>query len=236
MFDDPEFGYPRFIGTKRWQPAALTEQVGDGWNFQRENLFKHYPHCRSQHGLLDLLGEILDDNGIRASEIEAIRAWGEGHVDRPIWLTNTIEQLVDAQFSIAHGMAVAAQRIPPGKAWQSADVVFDPAVLELMPKVTYAPHPDWATAIVADPTARPSRVEVDARGGRTFAAEHSHPRNTPGTAGGVKGMPDEELISKFRLNAADVLSANVVDTVVDAVMNLESVADVSVVLRSLGAE
>ena len=233
VFDDPQFGYPRFIGTTRWQPENLTAGLGADWNFQNENLFKQYPHCRSQHGLLDLLIDILTQNDIRPAEINAIRAWGEGFVDRPIWSNTTIRHVVDAQFSIAHGMAVGAQRIPAGKEWQSSSVVFDPAVLELMEKVTYAPHPDWAALIAMDPSVRPSRVEVDARG-RTFALELRYPRNSPAEAGA--GMRDEELIAKFRHNTADVLPGAVTDSAVAAIMGLESVDDVSVVLRSLGAD
>ena len=231
VFDDAEFGYPRFIGSNRWKPERLTASLGSDWNFQRENLFKQYPHCRSQHGLLDILTDIVTENSIEPTEITAIRSWGEGHVERASWLTKDISHPVDAQFSIAHGLAVGAQRIAPSKAWQSPAVVFDPAVLELMQKVTYAAHPDWATLISTDPSVRPSRIEVDARG-RTFAGEGRYPRNTPSVAGGG-GMSDEDLIAKFRLNAEGVLPAPAVDATVESVMNLDSVEDVSVFLRNL---
>src|SRR5207244_8536806 len=74
VFDDAEYGYPRFIGTTRWEPERLVSAIGKDWNFQRENLFKQYPHCRSQHGLLDLLTDIVGANDIQPNEIEAIRA------------------------------------------------------------------------------------------------------------------------------------------------------------------
>jgi 2-methylcitrate dehydratase PrpD len=232
VFDDPEFGYPRFIGTNRWEPECLTAGLGTEWNFQRENSFKHYPHCRALHGLLDLLIDTLDENQLQVSEIDAIRAWGEGHVERASWLSKAISHPVDGQFSIGHGLAVGAQRIPPSRAWQSPEVVFDPAVLSLMDKVAYEVHPDWVTAISTDPAARPSRIEIDARG-RTFSAELRYPRGTPGAAGGV-GMSDEELVAKFRRNVDGVLPDKAADAAVDGIMNLESVDDVATVLRSLG--
>ncbi|MGN5477914.1 hypothetical protein ACTMU2_16060 [Cupriavidus basilensis] len=47
--------------------------------------------------------------------------------------------MTQAQFSIAHGSkSVGAHRIPPGKAWQSPEVVFDPSVLDLMDKIECA--------------------------------------------------------------------------------------------------
>ena len=31
--DDQEFGYPRYIGTRRWEPSAITTGLGDEWKF-----------------------------------------------------------------------------------------------------------------------------------------------------------------------------------------------------------
>ena len=153
VFDDPEFGYRRFIGSARWQPERLVGGIGRDWRFQRENSFKVYPHCRAPMAS-DLLTGILDENGIATSEIEAVRAWGEGHTERPCWTTKAIDDPVDAQFSTSHGLAVGAQRLPNSKVWQSPEVVFDPQVLGLMDKVSFHVHPDWASSIVNDPATR----------------------------------------------------------------------------------
>jgi 2-methylcitrate dehydratase PrpD len=233
IFDDPEFGYPRIIGTVRWKPENIVAGIGEQWNFQRENSFKVYPHCRSLHGLIDLLNELQNENQIAPSEIEAIRAWGEGHVERACWTTHDIHSALDGQFSMAHGLAVGAQQLPRCKVWQVPETIFAPHVLELMGKVTYATHPEWASAIVNDPAARPSRVEVDARG-QTFTATLRYPKGTPGTAGGV-GMSDGELADKFRLNCERVLANDVVERAIDGFMNLPALDDVAPLLRSLQA-
>ncbi|MEZ2391783.1 MmgE/PrpD family protein [bacterium RCC_150] len=233
VFDDPEFGYPRFIGSSRWEPENLTSGLGVNWNFHRENSFKHYPHCRALHGLLDLEAEILKSNKIKPTEIQAIRAWGEGHVERASWLTNEISHPVDGQFSIAHGLAVGAQGIQPSKAWQSEEVVYDDDVLGLMDKVTYTRHPEWISLMSTDPHARPSRLEIDAHG-RTYSAELMYPKGTPTQVGGM-GTSDAELIAKFRLNAQGILPPETADKIVDCIMNLESIDDASKVLRLLGS-
>lgn len=231
LLDDPEFGYPRFIGTKRWQPEALTAEIGETWHFHHENLFKHYPHCRSQHGLLDLLGDTMREHRIDPSEVDAIRAWGEGHVERASWLTKKVTAPVDAQFSIAHGLAVAAHGVPVSKAWQDDEVVFDAKITDLMEKVSYARHPDWVEAMITDPTARPSRIEIDSRG-ETFAAELRYPKGT--STGESIGTTDEDLFAKFRMNADGVLDPEQVERCINETMALEAVADVSSVLHAFG--
>lgn len=63
-------------------------------------------------------------------------------VERPIWLNREILDVMEAQFSIAHGIAVTAHRPATARAWQDPALVFKPSVLSLMDKVTHEVHPD----------------------------------------------------------------------------------------------
>ena len=91
----------------------------------------------------------------------------EGFVHQPIWLMNDIADVTDAQFSIAHGLALGAHRVPPGKAWQDPELVFSQSVLDLMRKVTHELHPDYVALLTGNAASRPARIEVRARG-QTF--------------------------------------------------------------------
>ena len=119
ILDDREYGFPRFIGTTRWEPAPITADLGSVWTFPPFQSFKPYPHCRVMHALFDALTEIVETNDIRPDEIDAIDAWGESFVLQPVWVNQTIRNPRDAQFSMTHGLALAAHRIPPGKQWQT---------------------------------------------------------------------------------------------------------------------
>ena len=232
-FDDAEFGYRRFIGSTRWEPQRITANLGNEWYFPTENSFKHYPHCRALHGLLDLLNQTMSENSIRPAEIDEIRAWGEGHVERASWLTTEITRTVEAQFSIAHGLAVGAQQLRPSKAWQSPEVVHDGRVLELAGKVRYTRHPEWISSMASDPAARPSRIEIDANG-QTYSADLRYPNGTP-AAGGGAGTSDEYLIEKFMINVEGVLPSEAAERAMKSIFSLEDCADVAPVLKSLGA-
>ena len=102
-----------------------------------------------------------------------------------------------------------------------------------MKKVTVKPHPDYVAAISEHPSARQTRVEVDARG-TTFEVDRRFPRGvaTPDPATSVS---NEELIAKFLHNADDVIPASEAQAVVDEVMHLEQVDDVSSLFRRLAA-
>lgn len=230
LLDDAEFGYPRFIGTTLWKPELITTGLGSDWRFPNFQMYKPYPHCRVMHAPLDILIELVTRNDLRVDEIESITAYGEGWAYvLPSFVFREIREPQDAQFSFAHGLAVAAHRIPPGPKWQDPQVVFDPSVMKLMGKVRLEVHPDSANAHAANPSSRPSRVEIRARG-QVFTEDRMFPKGTP-SSDGKSFMTTDELVAKFRNFVDGLVAPATVDAVVDAVLNLEKVPDVAAVLR-----
>ena len=234
VFDDAEFGYRRFIGSGALATRAARRRDRPGLALPARELVQ---------GLSPLPGAPWPHRPARRHPGRE-RDCDVGDRGRPrLGRGPRRAGLLDHQGDQRSGrravqhrprLAVGAQRLPNSKVWQSPEVVFAPHVLGLMDKVTFHVHPDWASSIVNDPAARPSRVEVDARG-RTFTATLRYPKGTPGAAGGV-AMSDEELAEKFRLNALGVLDPDVTEEAIELLMNLDAVDDVSAVLRSLGAD
>ncbi|XAS74228.1 MmgE/PrpD family protein [Micrococcaceae bacterium Sec5.1] len=233
ILDDAEYGYPRFIGTTRWEAENLTDELGVDWRFPAANSYKPYPHCRNMHAPFDALTSVIEENDIKPEEITAIRAWGEAWIKLPLFLNNNIGHVLDGQMSIAHGLAVAAQRIPPGPAWQDPKVAFSPAVLDLMKRVTFDGHPDYVSAISQDPAARPSRVEVDTRGA-TFVAERHYPKGSR-SSDPASYMTTQELVDKFLVNAEGILPNPQAKEAVQAILELENADDIRPVMRLLAA-
>ena len=232
MLDDREFGYPRFIGTTRWEPERLTSELGAKWLFPANQMYKPYPHVRVMHAPLDLLIDLIAKNDIKVDEIAGIKVFGEGWAYvLPSFLIREIQRVEDAQFSFAHGIALAAHRIPPGRRWQDPAVVFDPSVMGLMNKVTLEIHPNYFQSIAENSLSRPTRVEITARG-KTFAGEKRFPKGTP-SPDPESFMTTEELTSKFRNNAEGIIPATTIESVIDSVLNLEKVADFAMVMRQL---
>lgn len=230
MLDDAEFGYPRFIGTTLWEPQRLTAGLGTDWLFPNHLMFKPYPHCRVMHAPLDILIALVHEHDLRVDEIESITAYGEGWAYvLPSFVFREIREVQDAQFSFAHGLAVAAHRIPPGPRWQDREVVFDPSVLRLMSKVRLEVHPDSAYVHAQNPSSRPSRVEVRARG-TVFGADRLFPKGTPSKDPSTC-MTNDELAGKFRQFCEGLVARSTIDRVIDSVLHLEEVDDFGTVMR-----
>lgn len=233
ILDDAEFGFRKFIGSTRWQPELITPGLGSDWIFNKEQAYKPYPHCRVLHALLDCERQIIEDNNIQPSEITGIHAWVEAFIMQPLWLLRKIDHITDAQFSVAHGLSLGAHRIPPGKAWQSEEVVFNPSILSLMDKVTFDVHPDYEELVIGNAASRPARIEIKARG-QVFVGEARYPRGSPSPDPSTT-LSTEELVAKYRDNAQGVISSRQIDESLRLLTQLENVEDFSelmAVLRS----
>jgi 2-methylcitrate dehydratase PrpD len=224
ILEDAEVGYPRFIGSARWETDVITAELGEAWRFPVFQTYKPYPHCRVLHGQIDVLLALIDEHDLKPEEIDGIRAWGEEWHRQPIWLNTSINHVIDAQNSMAHGLALAAHRIKPSKLWQDPNVVFSDSVMGLMGRVVTAAHPAYTRHLDSYPADRPTRVEIDARG-TTFAGEGRYPKGTPSPDPSTT-MTTEELVAKFRTNAEGVLSAASIDGVLEAVLDLEHLDDI----------
>ncbi len=231
QLDDPQFGYPRFIGTAKWAPENLTDGLGSEWRFPVAVSYKPYPHCRILHALVDAVTDIVASNDIAPDEIESITTWGAGWVEQPLWTNRDIDHVHDAQYSMAHGISVAAHRVPPGRAWQDPEIVFSPSVLGLMDRITNDVHPDYARLLATDPASRPSRVEIVARG-ETFTQDRGFPKGSRSTDPAT-WMTTDELCAKFRTNAGEVMSADAIERTVDAILALENAEDIGSIMAGL---
>lgn len=229
VLDDREYGYPRFIGTDKWEPQRITEGLGTQWRFPAETSYKPYPHCRVFNALQDCVIGLVTDHAIAPDEIDAIRIYVEAFAEKPVWVTRSIEDVHDAQFSMYHGIAVAAHRVPPGRDWLDPAFIRSASVLALMHKVSSAPHPDYVKLLTGNAASRPARVEIDARG-QTFTAEKRYPKGSRSPEPDT-WMTDQELVAKFLHNAKSVVPDDRARRIADTVMGLEQVTDMAAIVR-----
>lgn len=232
ILDDREWGYPRFIGTSRWEPQNITNDLGTEWLFPALTSYKPHAHCRIMHASFDCVIQLVEDNAIRPEEIEGVKVYVEGFAEQPIWLNRTITHVYDAQFSMAHGIAMAAHRPADGRAWMDPALVFSDSVLALMDRVTTEVHPDYVKLLTSHGASRPAWVELRARGQR-FVAEKRYPKGSP-SPDPTTHMTDDELAAKFRHNAQGVIAPAAIDNIVESVMNLQALADVGALMRLTG--
>lgn len=226
---DGDFGFWRYIGSDKWEPAVVTNDLGKVWEFPKEQIYKYYPHCRILHGSIDSLLHIIVENDIKPHEIESITALFENHCLEPVWSNRIVDSQSDAQFSMAHGLSVAAHRIPPGPEWQDQETITNPSIQGLMQKITIGPHPDYVKVLAEDSRSRLSKVEVKARG-KTFTEERRYPRGSPSPQADTV-MTTDEMVAKFRVGAQRILPLHKMDPAINALLELEKVEGISELMK-----
>lgn len=225
---DGDYGYWRYIGASSWDAAKVTSGLGDDWLFVKNTPIKQFPCCRMMHGGLECLIDIISENELRPEEIEDIHAFLEVTCTEPVFHNKNIENQIDAQFSVAYNMAVAALGIKPGPQWQSPCTMKRADLRPMMDKVRFEPHAGNAGALKNDPNARISRVEVTARG-KVFACEKMYIKGTV-TDDPATSFTDDEIGQKFMDNACTALPKGRAEQVLDMLVNIERLDDVNELL------
>ena len=220
-----EYGFWRYMGSSKWNPDALTDRLGDTWQFPSVTIYKPYPHCRNTHTALDCLRHVIDVHKLEPEEIERVTAYGDSHTATlPLYSTNTIQAPVDAQMSTGYAVSMIVHGVKEGPEWHDDETLRNEKYLAFMRKVSGLPHPDFEKSLVEDPQSRIGKIEVVARG-RTFTEERKYRKGSPATP--ETRMSDAELVEKFKHNAARVLTSDTIDRSADMILRLQDIEDVS---------
>lgn len=227
---DGEHGFWKFFCSEEWKPLALLDQFGEQWCMLQTS-YKPYPCCRAFHPALDCFVRIMDDNGLKADEIEKVSCVLDPMLEEPVWRDNVIETQVDTQFSLAHVIAAAAHKLR-NTDWQKKQLIHDPKMVAFRKKVSYTTHPEqeFGKAILDNPTARRAIVEVRARG-TSFRLETGYAKGA--YAPDAFRWSDADVANKFRENARTLLSADNADRLAALIWEIDRVGDLSSALKPI---
>jgi 2-methylcitrate dehydratase PrpD len=225
ILDGPEGFWRLFGGTpERWDPARLTQGLGEQWNARRA-WYKPYP-CEVLIGVaINRLIEIMRENCLSPDDIEDVDFRSLPILSTPCHTTMEIVTHVDAQFSVPYALAVAALGIEPGPAWQDERTIRDPAVMHFMRKVRVGVH----------------EVEIDTPGSAKQASSVGQiPCHLVVTAHGRKltidrtesFMTEQEILAKFERNALSRVPSVKVENGKRMMLDLETVENVAAAMSS----
>lgn len=201
-----------FAGAKE-RLKELAETLGSVWETLRLAI-KPYPACHYVHAPVDALRQILAERPLKPSEVDSITAYSD-ETGVGLVLEPTVDKLrprtpYDAKFSLPYCLGTLLVRGKVDVTSFLASAVGDEEVLALTPKVgyelkQYAPRPD----------AFGGGVTVRTTDGRTYTAELRHQRGST-----ENPLSDEEILEKFRSNAALGLAGDDVAAIERGVLEL----------------
>jgi 2-methylcitrate dehydratase PrpD len=214
---DDEEGFWKFVGYDSWNPESILKDIGKTWVVSNGIGFKPYPCCRMFQTELDCFIKIIEDNKLKAEEIESVGIYGHPTMDVPCFTNREIRNIVDIQFCPAYIFAMAAAGVPRGVEWQDLDTARSPEIQGFAEKVSFQGHPEFGKSQM-------SIVEVTARG-QTFREQKPSAE--------LHKLTPEELIEKYRHNASRVLTQEKINSSINSIMELEKLKNVTELISQI---
>jgi 2-methylcitrate dehydratase PrpD len=189
------------------------------------------PHacCRYKQGPIDCILQLVKEHGLKPDDIENIDASileaGFALVAEPRDLKLNPQSVVDAQFSLPFGAAIA---ILTGNAFldkYSMEHVTNPAVKDLMRRIHCVRDPEIETEF---PKKWVARVSLTARDGRVFETRIDYPKGDP-----ENPLSWDEIIEKFTNLSGPVCGAGTRQDIIHMVRGLETIDDMKTLMQKL---
>lgn len=214
----------RFGFLHGYSPSAdekkISEGLGESYEILRTSI-KPHSCCRYKQGPIDGVLQIMRENRLGAGDIEAVKLGilknGFQVVAAPRELKLNPASVVDAQFSMPFGAAVA---ILCGRAFldeYTQEKIQSPAVKEMMKKITCVEDPALDKLY---PKKWPASVEIRTRDGKVYSAWIEYPKGDPENA-----LSWEELIAKFRELASPIYPACRLEEIIEETRKMEQQKD-----------
>lgn len=208
------------------------ERVLKGWADPYEVMktsIKPHACCRYKQGPIDGVLRIVRENNLRADDVEIIEtsvlSAGAALVAEPAPLKQNPKSIVDAQFSMPFGAAVA---VLFGKATLNEYTLENLAseeVRSLMKRVTCVKNPELDKMF---PQKWPASVKIISKDGRSFQESVEFPKGDP-----ENPLTWDEIIEKFNDLASPVYSPERRKQIVAALRGLEKDQPMSAMVEML---
>lgn len=209
-------------------PRRVTEGLGVDFQILRTAV-KPHACCRYTQAPIDAVLAVVNAHDVRPQDVERVTIGmletGIPVICEPAARKYRPLNVVDAQFSLPFGVAVALVRRRAGLEEFTPQMLHDPLVRALMPKVGYARDPELEKHY---PREWPAWARVTLKDGRQLSARVRYPKGDP-----ENPLSWEELVEKYRALAGAVWDRKTLDTVQDRVWRLEeaqSLQDFAVLL------
>lgn len=209
---------------KAFSPIGDVEKVLKDWASPykvMQTSIKPHSCCRYKQGPIDGILEIMNKHKLQASDIQTVTIGilktGMPLVGKPDEEKRNPKSVVDAQFSMPFGAAVAVLYGKASLDEYTEEKVAAPEIKDMMQKIVCVEDPSLEKDF---PRKWRASVKITAKDGQEFSTDIEYPKGDP-----ENPLSWEELTSKFKGLVGSVYSEERVDQIVSELRNLEKKKD-----------
>jgi 2-methylcitrate dehydratase PrpD len=201
-------------------PSKVLEGLGSGFEILRTSV-KPHGCCRYMQPPIDAVIKISKENDLSPEEVEKIRVGilraGSQLIAEPIEEKYTPQSIVDAQFSMPFGAAVAMLYRKAGLGEFHLSKIRSEEVKQMMRRVECVTDPDLEKTF---PKQWCATAEIFTKGGKRYSTKIEYCKGDP-----ENPLSWDELIEKFHDLSHGLMSKNQRLKIIDQVRSLERIRD-----------
>jgi 2-methylcitrate dehydratase len=207
------------LNNVEWQPEWLLKGLGEEFMITQCS-YKAFPTEALTHQPISAALQVCQEQGLAAEDITEIlvetTARGADILSDPSKYQPTTKETADHSLPYVIAAAVADGNVLPDSF--SDEKLKDPRIWDLLGKIKVVADPEIDAMF---PGVKRARVSITTNDGNTFTAQVDHAKGSP-----QNSMSDDEIISKFRANAGDILSKEQQDQVIDLTWRFDELEDI----------
>ena len=225
VFEGKE-GVFEVINSVEWRPEWPLKDLGEDFMIT-QCAYKAFPTEALTHQPISAALQVCQQHDLEAEDIAEIlvetTVRGADILSDPSKYQPTTKETADHSLPYVVAAAVADGNVLPSSF--SDEKLQDPRIWDLLGKIKVVADPEIDSLF---PAVKRARVTITDHQGASHTAQVDHAKGSP-----QNPMSDEEIISKFQANAAEILSREAQDQVIDLTMNFEQVEDLGDYMRLL---
>jgi 2-methylcitrate dehydratase PrpD len=224
--DGPACVFGETLGVS-FDREIASDGLGSDWYLGR-NYFKLYACCRHAHASIDAFRTIVDDIDISAGDIDRIEVYTYARAAVAVGQPDYPKTPLAAKFSIPYIFSVYLKTGSAGREVFEAPFLTDPSLFDVAAKVTVTEDPDYTAKL---PATRAARVTVHFTDGQSQTTEAMGSRGDPHDP-----LSLEEITDKFLTLAVPEIGQPASESVLKAVVSIESLKDVAILINALNGK
>jgi len=207
------------LNNVEWQPEWLLKGLGEEFMITQCS-YKAFPTEALTHQPISAALQVCQEQSLAAEDISQIlvetTARGADILSDPSKYQPTTKETADHSLPYVIAAAVADGNVLPDSF--SDKKLKDPRIWDLLGKIKVVADPEIDAMF---PGVKRARVSITTNSGETHTAQVDHAKGSP-----QNPMSDEEIVSKFRANAGDILNKEQQDQVIDLTWRFDELEDV----------
>jgi len=225
LFEGKE-GVFEVISNVEFKPEIMLDGLGVEFLIT-ECGYKAFPTEALTHQPITAVLELMSANGIDPHKVSSVEikttARGADILSDPSKYEPKTKETADHSLPYCIAVAVTKGNVLPSDFTDEA--IKDPFVWETLPKIKVVADPEIDAMF---PGVKRAIVTITTEDGQSFSIQEDHAKGRA-----ENPLSDDELIAKFRANAAGAMTESAMNKVVDATFGLDQIASVGDYIQTL---